>query len=583
MTQENKCQWWHDAVVYQIYPRSFRDSNGDGIGDIPGITQQLPYLKDLGVDVLWLCPVYRSPNDDNGYDISDYRDIMEEFGTLEDFDALLEAAHGLGLKIMMDLVVNHTSDEHEWFIRSRASKDNPYRDYYIWRDASGYAEDGTPLPPNNWGSEFGGSAWEWDERTEQFYLHMFSRKQPDLNWENPAVREEIFEMIRWWQERGVDGWRVDAIGTADKPEGFPDDPYQEPGRVTSSMRFVNNRPKVHTWLHMMNREAWSRGGAIVTVGELSGPTPEDGVLYTAPEREELSQIIHFEHVSLGNDPRFDKWSLDRPGLVELKEVLDSWQRGLYGKGWNALYWDNHDQPRAVSRFGDDRPEFREASAKALATALYLQQGTPYIYQGQELGMTNVAFPRIEDYRDLDSVNWYRTVVEERGELSAREALARVHARGRDNARTPMQWNARAQAGFSGDKPQAQPWIAVNPGYPEINAEDQHGDPASVLNYYRRLLHLRKGPLREVVREGTYEPLAAENPSVYAYRRAWGGALLVVAVNFTSREVECPREVCAALEEGEALLGNYEEATTTSVLRPWEARVVLRGAPEAPEA
>ncbi|KQB87455.1 glycoside hydrolase family 13 protein [Corynebacterium lowii] len=564
-------QWWHDSVVYQVYPRSFRDSNGDGIGDIPGITQKLPYLKELGVDVVWLSPVYSSPNDDNGYDISDYRNIMADFGTLEDFDAMLAAAHELGIKIMMDLVVNHTSDEHEWFKQSRSSRDNAYRDYYIWRDAAGYADDGTPLPPNNWGSEFGGPAWEWDAETEQFYLHMFSRKQPDLNWENPAVREEIFEMIRWWQDRGVDGWRVDAIGTADKPEGFPDDPYQEPGRVTSSMKFVNNRPKVHTWLNMMNRQAWARDNAM-TVGELDGPTPDQGVLYTAPERQELSQIIHFQHVSLGNSERFGKWSLDRPGLVELKAVLDSWQVELHGKGWNALYWDNHDQPRAVSRFGDDSEAFREVSAKALATALYLQQGTPYIYQGQELGMTNVAFPSIEDYRDLDSVNWYRTTVEERGELSASDALARVHARGRDNARTPMQWSAQPHGGFSGSNPQSEPWIAVNPRYTEINAEAQQDDPASVLNYYRRLLTLRKGTLREVVREGTYEPLDPENSSVYAYRRVWGGQELTVVVNFTSEEVEYER---AGLGEKQRLvLSNYEEAATTSTLRPWEARVLL---------
>ncbi|MCH6196582.1 alpha-glucosidase [Corynebacterium mastitidis] len=577
MTQNKKRQntqdrqWWHDAVVYQVYPRSFRDSNGDGIGDIPGITQQLPYLKELGADVVWLCPVYRSPNDDNGYDISDYRDIMADFGTLEDFDALLAAAHDLGLKIMMDLVVNHTSDEHEWFLQSRSSRTNPYRDYYLWRDPSGYAEDGSPLPPNNWGSEFGGSAWEWDEHTRQFYLHMFSRKQPDLNWENPAVREEIFEMIRWWQDRGVDAWRVDAIGTADKPEGFPDDPYQEPGRVTTSMRFVNNRPKVHTWLNMMNRQAWSHANAL-TVGELAGPTPEQGVLYTAPERQELSQIIHFQHVELGASERFGKWSLGRPALRDLKEVLDSWQRGLAGRGWNALYWDNHDQPRAVSRFGDDSPRFREASAKALATALYLQQGTPYIYQGQELGMTNVAFEGIEDYRDLDTLNWYRTTVEERGELTAREALARVHARSRDNARTPMQWSARPQAGFSGEAPQAEPWIAVNPAYPEINVEDQRSDPRSVLNYYRRLLSLRKGELRDVVREGSYEPLFPEDEAVYAYRRVWEGTRLTVVVNFTSTEAALPDIAWGRRER--LVLSNYEDAASTSSLRPWEARVVL---------
>lgn len=577
MTQNKKRQntqdrqWWHDAVVYQVYPRSFRDSNGDGIGDIPGITQQLPYLKELGADVVWLCPVYRSPNDDNGYDISDYRDIMADFGTLEDFDALLAAAHDLGLKIMMDLVVNHTSDEHEWFLQSRSSRTNPYRDYYLWRDPSGYAEDGSPLPPNNWGSEFGGSAWEWDEHTRQFYLHMFSRKQPDLNWENPAVREEIFEMIRWWQDRGVDAWRVDAIGTADKPEGFPDDPYQEPGRVTTSMRFVNNRPKVHTWLNMMNRQAWSHANAL-TVGELAGPTPEQGVLYTAPERQELSQIIHFQHVELGASERFGKWSLGRPALRDLKEVLDSWQRGLAGRGWNALYWDNHDQPRAVSRFGDDSPRFREASAKALATALYLQQGTPYIYQGQELGMTNVAFEGIEDYRDLDTLNWYRTTVEERGELTAREALARVHARSRDSARTPMQWSARPQAGFSGEAPQAEPWIAVNPAYPEINVEDQRSDPRSVLNYYRRLLSLRKGELRDVVREGSYEPLFPEDEAVYAYRRVWEGTRLTVVVNFTSTEAALPDIAWGRRER--LVLSNYEDAASTSSLRPWEARVVL---------
>lgn len=577
----SSAQWWSDSVVYQVYPRSFHDSNGDGVGDIPGITQKLPYIKSLGVDVVWLSPVYRSPNDDNGYDISDYRDIMEEFGTLADFDEMLATAHELGLKIMMDLVVNHTSDEHEWFVQSRSSRENPYRDYYIWRDPAGFAEDGTPLPPNNWGSEFGGSAWEYDEHTEQFYLHIFSRKQPDLNWRNPKVRQEVTDIITFWQDRGVDGWRVDAFAGTDKPEGFPDDPNQQPGRYTSSGAFLNNGPKVHDYLRHMNTTAWSQVDAL-TVGEMAVPTPEDGKAFTAQDRQELDQIIHFEHVSLAPSKRFGpKFTVHKPSLVELKGVLDSWQAGLHDDGWIALYWDNHDQPRAVSRFGDASAEFRAVSAKALATVLYFQQGTPYIYEGQEIGMTNAGFDSISRYRDLDTLNWYRERVEEREELTPSQAMAYIHEKSRDNARTPMQWDDSAYAGFSS----VAPWIDVNPAYKQINVAAQEDDPDSVLNFYRRLLELRRGQLADVVREGSYEPIAPQDRSVYSYRRVRGDAELTVVVNCTSRDVTYTKVEPAA--GAKLVLANYPDSAQVAApsdgvveLRPWEALVFFAPAAQA---
>ncbi len=494
--------WFKDAVVYQAYPRTFHDANGDGMGDLRGIIEKLPYLQELGIDVLWLSPVYASPNDDNGYDVSDYRAIQPQFGTMADMEELIDDAHARGIKIMMDLVVNHTSDEHEWFKQSRSSKDNPYRDFYIWRDPRGFdggGEDGAcgePLPPNNWGSEFGGSAWEYDEATGQFYLHMFSKKQPDLNWENPRVVDEVVDMIRWWQAKGVDGWRVDAICTADKPAGFPDDPNQLPDRIRSSMEHVNAGERIHEYLNALNRRAWAVDRA-VTVGELAGPRAADGPSYTAPEREELDMAIHFEHMWVGNDEVFGKWTTEGPNFDEVLDILRSWEHHMLAEGgWQALYWENHDQPRSLNRFGrlplrrvfeseglnpDDLPlvlrdvraggsseplitifeklddgtevpittvakpnpdnfdELHTATAKLLATIQFFQAGTPYIYQGQELGMTNGDFSSIDDYEDLDSVNWYHEMVSERGLLEASEALEYLQEKSRDHSRIPVDW------------------------------------------------------------------------------------------------------------------------------------------------
>ena len=475
-----KHAWWKEAVIYQIYPRSFQDSNGDGIGDLNGVTMRLDYLKKLGIDVIWLSPVYKSPNDDNGYDISDYRDIMTEFGTMEDFDRMLAAAHERGIKIVMDLVVNHTSDEHKWFIESRKSKDNPYRDYYIWKDP----RDGHE--PTNWGSNFSGSAWKFDETTGQYYLHLFSEKQPDLNWENPKVRDAVYDMMTWWCDKGIDGFRMDVISMISKVQSYPDGELFD-GVYGNANPYVCNGPRVHEFLQEMNRRVLSRYD-IMTVGEAAGVTVEEAKRYANNEGTELGMVFHFEHTdgSSNSESVIGKWTVNPPRLTYVRGILNKWQTELEGKAWGSLYWDNHDQPRAVSRFGNDSKEWRELSAKMLATVLHMQKGTPYIYQGEEFGMTNMHFESIDDCRDIEEINAYQQYVTDHKLVDAETMLRCFDTIARDNARTPVQWDASANAGFT----TGTPWIKVNPNYTEINAEAALADPNSVFYYYQKLISLR---------------------------------------------------------------------------------------------
>ena len=581
-------QWWKEAVVYQVYPRSFNDANGDGIGDLKGITEKLPYLAKLGINVIWLSPVFDSPNVDNGYDISDYFAIMSDFGTMEDFDEMLETAHKHGIKILMDLVANHTSDEHPWFKESRSSKDNPYRDYYIWKDPKGFDEDGNPIPPNNWASEFGGPAWEWDEATGQFYLHIFFKEQPDLNWENEKVREDLYSMVRWWLDKGVDGFRLDAINIISKPEGFPDDPSTDFEKHTSSIPFViTNGTMVHPWMKELTRETFSRYD-VMTVGETSATSPEDAKLWAGYHTGELNMIFHFDHMGVDNDPNGKlggKWSYAPYKLTELKSILNDWQTTLEGNAWGSLYWNNHDQPRVVSRFGNDSDEFRTLSAKQLATTLHFMQGTPYIYQGEELGMTNVKFDSIEDYRDGDSIRFYEDMHVDHKRLSHEEAMQAIYIKGRDNARTPVQWDASANGGFSPEG--VTPWIAVNPNYPAINAEAVLADEDSIFYHYQQLVALRRGKLKDLMVYAAFAPVDSvqvphnEDEAVYAYTRTGGAdgspaneSLLVVS-NFTAEEQERDFAVLSEAREAgarvELVSSNYKD-DAGSTLRPYEAKV-----------
>ena len=581
-------QWWKEAVVYQVYPRSFNDANGDGIGDLKGITEKLPYLAKLGINVIWLSPVFDSPNVDNGYDISDYFAIMSDFGTMEDFDEMLETAHKHGIKILMDLVANHTSDEHPWFKESRSSKDNPYRDYYIWKDPKGFDEDGNPIPPNNWASEFGGPAWEWDEATGQFYLHIFFKEQPDLNWENEKVRENLYSMVRWWLDKGVDGFRLDAINIISKPEGFPDDPSTDFEKHTSSIPFViSNGTMVHPWMKELTRETFSRYD-VMTVGETSATSPEDAKLWAGYHTGELNMIFHFDHMGVDNDPNGSlggKWSYAPYKLTELKRILNDWQTTLEGNAWGSLYWNNHDQPRVVSRFGNDSDEFRTLSAKQLATTLHFMQGTPYIYQGEEIGMTNVKFDSIEDYRDGDSIRFYEDMHVDHKRLSHEEAMQAIYIKGRDNARTPVQWDASANAGFSPEG--VTTWINVNPNYPEINAEAVLADEDSIFYHYQQLVALRRGELKDLMVYASFAPVDSlqvphdEDEAVYAYTRTGGAdgspaneSLLVIS-NFTAEEQERDFAVLnEARESGarvELVSSNYKD-DAGSTLRPYEAKV-----------
>lgn len=553
-------RWWKESVVYQIYPRSFCDSNGDGIGDLNGITGKLDYLKELGIDVIWLSPVYKSPNDDNGYDISDYQAIMDEFGTMEDFDRMLATAHEKGIKIMMDLVVNHTSDEHKWFIESRKSTDNPYRDYYIWRPAK---EDGSL--PNNWGSCFSGPAWEYDKTTDMYFLHLFSKKQPDLNWDNPAVRQDVFDMMNWWLKKGVDGFRMDVISLISKEPGLPD---KEPGiNGYATFNVSANGPHVHEYLQEMRQKALNNADTI-TVGECSGVTLEEAKKYARSDEKELNMVFQFEHMDVDSDEKSGKWTTRKMDLRNLKKILTRWQKGLQDIAWNSLYWENHDQPRSVSRFGNDSDEYREISAKMLATCIHMMQGTPYVYQGEELGMTNCPFNTLDNFRDLESINAFHELTEQ-GKMTEEDMMAAIGYKGRDNARTPMQWDDSAYAGFS----TATPWIMVNPNYTKINARDQVNREDSVFKYYQKLIKLRHES--ELIVYGTYDLILDDDKDIYAYIRTLDDEKLIVYCNFSenTREVELPEE----FTNGKVLISNYIDAKVNHkiTLRPYEAIVIQK--------
>ena len=553
-------RWWKESVVYQIYPRSFCDSNGDGIGDLNGITGKLDYLKELGIDVIWLSPVYKSPNDDNGYDISDYQAIMDEFGTMEDFDRMLATAHEKGIKIMMDLVVNHTSDEHKWFIESRKSTDNPYRDYYIWRPAK---EDGSL--PNNWGSCFSGPAWEYDKTTDMYFLHLFSKKQPDLNWDNPAVRQDVFDMMNWWLKKGVDGFRMDVISLISKEPGLPDKETGINGYATFNVSA--NGPHVHEYLQEMRQKALNNADTI-TVGECSGVTLEEAKKYARSDEKELNMVFQFEHMDVDSDEKAGKWTTRKMELRNLKKILTRWQKGLQDIAWNSLYWENHDQPRSVSRFGNDSDEYREISAKMLATCIHMMQGTPYVYQGEELGMTNCPFNTLDNFRDLESINAFHELTEQ-GKMTEEDMMAAIGYKGRDNARTPMQWDDSAYAGFS----TANPWIMVNPNYTKINAKDQVNREDSVFKYYQKLIKLRHES--ELIVYGTYDLILDDDKDIYAYIRTLGDEKLIVYCNFSenTREVELPEE----FTNGKVLISNYIDAKVNHkiTLRPYEAIVIQK--------
>jgi oligo-1,6-glucosidase len=534
-----RMSWFKSAVVYQIYPRSFADSDGDGVGDLGGIAAHLDHLAELGVDVVWLSPVYPSPQDDAGYDISDYQDIEPVFGTLAQFDELLAGVHARGMKLIMDLVVNHTSDEHPWFVESRSSKDNPKRDWYWWRDAV----------PNDWRSFFSGPAWELDPATGEYYLHLFSRKQPDLNWENPAVREAIYELMRWWLDRGVDGFRMDVINLISKPPGLPDG-------IASALNA--HGPRLHEFLQEMHREVFAGRDAPLTVGEMPGVTVEEAQLFTDPSRAEIDMVFQFEHVRLDQGPA-SKWDIHPLKLRDLKETLGRWQTGLAEAGWNSLYWNNHDQPRAVSRFGDDG-EHRVVAAKMLATVLHLHRGTPYVYQGEELGMTNAPWATIDDFRDIESINHYKEAVA--GGDAPDDVLRALRTMGRDNARTPVQWTAGPHAGFTN----GTPWLPVNPNHVEINAEAERANPDSVFHHYRRVIALRHE--LPVVADGDFTMLLSDDERVYAFVRALDGVELLVLGNFTGDEVVVS---LPGWEEAEPLIG-----ASGLTLGPWEGKALRRG-------
>jgi oligo-1,6-glucosidase len=552
-------KWWKESVVYQIYPRSFMDSNGDGIGDIQGIISKLDYLKNLGVNVIWLSPVFKSPNDDNGYDISDYQDIMDEFGTIQDWEVLIEEMHKREMKLMMDLVVNHTSDEHKWFIESRKSKDNPYRDYYIWRPGKDRKE------PNNWVSFFSGSSWQYDENTEEYFLHLFSKKQPDLNWENPKVRREVYDMMTWWLEKGVDGFRMDVINLISKVEGLPsagEDRYAWGGE------YFMNGPRVHEFLQEMNKEVLSKYD-IITVGEGPGASVEDAAKYANNQDTELNMIFTFEHMDIDSGPG-GKWDLKPWKLADLKDVMSKWQKGLEGKGWNSLYLNNHDQPRMVSRFGNDS-EYRLESAKMLGTFLHMMQGTPYVYQGEELGMTNVRFENIEDYNDLEILNMYREKVIEGGQDAAK-VMESIYVKGRDNARTPMHWDDSENAGFT----TGTPWLKMNPNFTEINAKYALEDSNSIYYYYQKLIKLRKE--HDIIVYGNYDLILDEHEEIYAYTRTLGEEKLLVVLNFFSDTPEFKLPEGIQYSTKQLLISNYEVNENPDIhsfsLRPYEARVYL---------
>jgi oligo-1,6-glucosidase len=554
-------EWWKQRVVYQIYPRSFMDSDGDGIGDLNGIRMKVPYLKYLGIGVLWLSPIYKSPNEDNGYDISDYHSILEDFGTMEDFDLLLKEAHENDIKVILDLVVNHTSDEHVWFRKSCSKDPGKYRDYYLWREG----RDGEP--PNRWESYFGGSAWEYNQEVGKYYLHLFSKKQPDLNWENPELRQEIYRMMRWWIEKGIDGFRMDVINFISKHEDFPDGENIPGSSFTRKERFTVCGPRLHEYLREMNREVLGQYD-IMTVGETPFITVGEAQKITDRENDELNMIFQFEHMDIENESG-SKWTAKKFDLVKLKSVFSKWQNGLNPRGWNSLYWCNHDQPRVVSRFGNDSRYWQE-SAKLLALCLHLQKGTPFIYQGEEIGMTNIALSNIEEYRDIETINafWYQTEIMG---VSEQDMMRCIHARSRDNARTPMQWNDKDHGGFTN----GTPWFASNRNYRKINIESQRNDQTSILNFYRRLIALRAE--FEIIVSGDFHIISLNSPHLFIFERLLGDKRLRVIANVSDQtNIYFSDDLLTHSHHPRLLISNYPSGPLMSnmILRPYEARAYL---------
>lgn len=555
-------KWWKESVIYQIYPVSFKDTTGDGQGDLRGIIEKLDYLQELGVDGIWICPIYASPGYDNGYDISDYYGIDRKYGTMDDFDELLQKAHARNIRIIMDLVLNHSSHEHEWFIEASSSKDNPKRDYYIWREPK---ENGGY--PNNWESYFSGSVWEFDERTQEYYMHLYAKEQPDLNWENPQVVRELHDMVKWWLEKGVDGFRFDAISHIVKAEGLPDADNPQNLPVVQAYHFFSNLDKVHYFLRTLNEDVLDFYD-IMNVGEVSGLGPEQALDYVGEGRNELDMIFQFEHMFLdAKSGGTGKWDIKPWTLIDLKKIMSRWQTVLHKKGWNANYMSNHDQPRQVSRFGNDG-DYRVRSAKMLATFLYTLQGTPYIYQGEEIGMTNVKFPSIDQYRDVETLNYYKQCIKQG--IDEKEVMQRIWKKSRDNARTPMQWNYDEHAGFT----DGQPWMDVNPNYAKINVEAARRDPDSIFHHYRKLIELRKK--HEVIVYGDYRLVLPLHEEIYAFVRTWENEKLLVILNFFSGAptFEWPEELQGMKEE--LLIANYEPIEGEDLyelnLRPYETRV-----------
>ncbi len=549
-----KKNWWKEAIGYQIYPRSFKDSNGDGIGDLRGIISKLDYLKELGIDVIWICPMYKSPNDDNGYDISDYQDIMEDFGVMADFDELLTKVHKRGMKLIIDLVINHTSDEHKWFVESKSSKDSPKRDWYVWKEG----KDGSE--PNNWESIFKGSAWEYDKNTEEYFLHLFSKRQPDLNWENPEVRNELYKMVNWWLDKGIDGFRVDAISHIKKDQTFEDIKSKSNERYVSSFEKHMNFPGIHRFLAELADNTFENYD-IMTVGEANGVDSEEAELWVGEEDGKFNMVFQFEHLNL-----WDYDSENKLSVVGLKKALTKWQNNLNGVGWNALFIENHDIPRVISTWGNDE-NYRRECAKALGLMYFMQQGTPFIYQGQELGMTNVKFENINKYDDIKSINIFNERVE--CGVSKEEALKEIWAISRDNSRTPMQWNDSENAGFSNNKP----WIDVNSNYKEINVESELKDPNSVLNFYKKMIDVKKNS--ETLSYGEYKLILDEDENIYSYMRILGDKKYMIICNLSDNENLYKYEKETLTFES-LILSNYEvnkhDKINSINLKPWECRL-----------
>lgn len=562
MSNTREKDWWKKSVVYQVYPTSFNDSNGDGIGDIPGITEKLPYIKNLGADVIWLNPIYKSPYVDNGYDISDYKAIHEDFGTMGDFDELLSESHELGLKIILDLVVNHTSSEHPWFKKSSEKEPNAYRDYYIWKDPKNGGA------PTNWGSSFGGSTWEYSDDVGKYYLHLFAKEQPDLNWGNPKVREEVYDIMRFWLDKGIDGFRMDVITLISKKPDYPDGTVINHKKYGSYYDGAANGPRVHEFLHEMNQKVLSHYN-IMTVGEAPHTNADEALLYCDADRDELDMVFHFDHMHLDYGP-YGKFTDKRAKMPDLRACLTHWQNKMADKGWNSLYWSNHDQARPVSRFGNDT-KYRKESAKMLGTLLHMMKGTPYVFEGEELGMTNVRFDSIHDYNDLETHNVYKEF--NNLHLDPKFIMNAIHAKSRDNARTPMQWDDSRNAGFS----DGTPWLRVNPNYKEINAREALDDPNSVFYYYKKLIALRKE--YDVIVSGDYQLIADDDPNVFSYLRKGDGETLLVICSFSDQETAFQIPGDLSWETSQLLIGNYDgdgdaETIRNLSLKPYEARVYL---------